>query len=70
MVWDEDKGKYVAYFESWIESERSGNDEAEVRRLTEQITSLTEAYVRRFPEQWLWIHKRWNTRPEGEPGLY
>jgi len=70
MVWDEKKEKYVAYFESWIEVPKTGDDEADIRRITEDVTSLTEKYVRRFPEQWLWIHKRWNTRPDGEPGLY
>jgi KDO2-lipid IV(A) lauroyltransferase len=29
-----------------------------------------EEFVRAYPEQWLWIHKRWNTRPAGEPSLY
>ena len=29
-----------------------------------------EDYVRRYPGQWLWVHRRWKTRPEGEPALY
>ncbi|MBN2346499.1 MAG: lysophospholipid acyltransferase family protein [Candidatus Aminicenantes bacterium] len=37
-----------------------------VGRLTQQLTSLIEAQVRRFPEQWFWFHDRWKTRPQGE----
>ena len=29
-----------------------------------------ESMVRRYPEQWLWVHKRWKTRPPGHPKLY
>jgi KDO2-lipid IV(A) lauroyltransferase len=37
---------------------------------TAAFTAEVEKLVRRFPDQWLWIHKRWKTRPNGEPGLY
>jgi KDO2-lipid IV(A) lauroyltransferase len=70
MVWDDRKEKYVAYFEPWMEVGKTGDGEADIRIVTEELTALTETYVRRFPEQWLWVHKRWNTRPEGEPSLY
>jgi KDO2-lipid IV(A) lauroyltransferase len=26
--------------------------------------------VRRFPDQWLWIHRRWKTRPANESAIY
>ena len=34
------------------------------------FTKVIEDYVRRYPDQWLWVHRRWKTRPPGEPGLY
>ena len=37
---------------------------------TERLNRLIEAQVRKAPEQYLWLHRRFGTRPEGEPGLY
>ena len=37
---------------------------------TQMFTKVIEDYVRKYPEQWLWVHRRWKTRPEGEKGLY
>ncbi|HEX8287839.1 MAG TPA: lysophospholipid acyltransferase family protein [Pyrinomonadaceae bacterium] len=69
-VWEESKRKYVVYLEPPIEYEKTGDDEADILNLTQKITNVIEKYVRLYPEQWLWIHKRWNTRPPGEPDLY
>ena len=44
----------------------SGNDEADARRMLEFI----EERVREMPEQYLWTHKRFKTRPEGEARFY
>jgi KDO2-lipid IV(A) lauroyltransferase len=40
-------------------------DEAEREALT-RVTALLEEVVRRYPEQWFWMHRRWKTRPPGE----
>lgn len=40
--------------------------EADTRRMNEAI----EAIVRTMPEQYYWVHRRFKTRPEGEPSLY
>ncbi len=69
-VWEESKKKYVVYLEPPIDYEKTENTEEDIKILTQKITSVVEKYVRRYPEQWLWIHKRWNTRPKGEPNLY
>jgi KDO2-lipid IV(A) lauroyltransferase len=37
---------------------------------TARMNRWIEQEVRRLPEQYLWVHKRFKTRPEGEAGLY
>lgn len=68
--WDPVRKRFLLKIEEPLAFERSGNDEQDVRRLTQLFTSVIEKYVRRYPDQWLWIHRRWKTRPPGEPGLY
>jgi Kdo2-lipid IVA lauroyltransferase/acyltransferase len=48
----------------------SGDDEQDMIENTARFTAAIEGYVRQYPEQWLWVHRRWKTRPEGEPSLY
>jgi Kdo2-lipid IVA lauroyltransferase/acyltransferase len=49
---------------------RTATNEADIVANTALFTSVIEDYVRRYPDQWLWLHRRWKTRPEGEPPLY
>ncbi len=69
-VWEEEKQKYVVYLEPPVEYERTENADHDIKNLTQKVTRVVEKYVRKYPEQWLWIHKRWNTRPKGEESLY
>jgi KDO2-lipid IV(A) lauroyltransferase len=39
-------------------------------RDTQALQSKLESVIREYPEQWLWIHRRWKTRPPGEDSLY
>jgi KDO2-lipid IV(A) lauroyltransferase len=68
--WCEEKGKYLLMVEPPILPECTGDEEADVRRVTIEITRRVENQIRQFPGQWLWIHKRWKTRPPGEPKIY
>ncbi len=69
-VWEKAKNKYVVYLEKPVEYENTGDTDRDIRRITADVTKVVEKYVRKYPEQWLWIHKRWNTRPPGEESLY
>lgn len=44
--------------------------EEEVLRLTRRCNEELENAIREDPTQWLWFHRRWKTRPLGEPDLY
>lgn len=69
-IWLADKQKYLFKVEPPIEIEKTGAAEIDVQNLTQAATLQIENLVRQYPEQWLWIHKRWNTRPEGEQNFY
>jgi KDO2-lipid IV(A) lauroyltransferase len=69
-VWDESKRKYFFYGEQPLELIRTGDDKKDIELNTARFTESIERMVRLYPDQWLWIHRRWRTRPEGEPDLY
>jgi KDO2-lipid IV(A) lauroyltransferase len=70
LTWREEEKKYVLEFGERLELVRTGNDEQDIITNTQICTTAIETWVRRFPEQWLWVHRRWKTRPPGEPSLY
>jgi len=69
-IWDESMGKYRLRFDPMMELVRTGNLEADITENTQRFTKVIEDYARQFPDQWLWVHRRWKTRPEGQPPLY
>ena len=69
-IWDPGLRKYRLRFDTALKLIRTGNDEADVRANTALFTKVIEEYVRKYPDQWLWVHRRWKTRPAGEAALY
>lgn len=69
VIWDKKLKKYRLRFDpvEWIKRD---DPEEEILVNTANFTRRIEDYVRRYPEQWLWVHRRWKTRPPGEPPLY
>jgi KDO2-lipid IV(A) lauroyltransferase len=69
-IWDATLRKYRLRFDPAVKLVRTGNEEEDIVSNTQVFTKIIEDYVRRYPDQWLWVHRRWKTRPPGEPGLY
>jgi len=69
-IWDPGLRKYRLRFDPALKVVRTGNDDADVLANTTLFTKVIEDYVRKYPDQWLWVHRRWKTRPAGEAALY
>ena len=70
-VWNKESGKYnVFYGDRAIEPPNTGDRHRDVVEMTAEMTATMEKFIRAHPEQWMWIHKRWKTRPKGEKELY
>jgi KDO2-lipid IV(A) lauroyltransferase len=69
-IWDPELRKYRVEFDPALELIRTGDAEADAVANTALFNRVLEAYVRKYPDQWLWVHRRWKTRPPGEPPLY
>lgn len=63
-LWSNDEQRYILRF--YPEIPMSGDVAAD----TQHIHSQLESVIREYPDQWLWIHRRWKTRPPGEPPSY
>ncbi|OFW22570.1 MAG: hypothetical protein A3H27_06430 [Acidobacteria bacterium RIFCSPLOWO2_02_FULL_59_13] len=69
-VWDDRAGKFRIIFDRAVKMVPGGDSEQDVQQATQQMASAIERRVRQYPDQWLWIHRRWKTRPPGELPLY
>jgi KDO2-lipid IV(A) lauroyltransferase len=70
LLWEESEQKYVLRFGEEMPVVTTGEAELDALVNTEAFTTKIEEYVRQYPEQWLWMHRRWKTRPAGEEGMY
>ena len=69
-VWDDERRRFFFRGDPPVELVRTGDDRRDVETNTANFTAAIERMIRAYPEQWLWIHKRWRTRPVGEHDFY
>ena len=69
-VYDSTEKRYRIVRGDILEPVKTGDRERDIIETTRLYTAEIERIIRQYPDQWLWIHKRWKTRPKGEPGIY
>jgi Kdo2-lipid IVA lauroyltransferase/acyltransferase len=69
-VWDPKRGKYFFHADPPVELVRTGDHEKDLEVNTARFAAAMERMIRLYPDQWMWIHRRWKTRPPGEPSVY
>ena len=57
-------GRFEVRFEEPVEAKLTGDRERDIRTLTQTYTDIIDRWVRRHPEQWLWVHRRWKPFPD------
>ena len=69
-IWDKALQKYRIRFDPALNLVSTGDEEADAIANTAMFNRVIADYAARYPEQWLWVHRRWKTRPPGESSLY
>jgi KDO2-lipid IV(A) lauroyltransferase len=70
LIWDAALQKHRLRLDPPVDLINTGDLDRDVLENTKHFNEILEGYVRKYPDQWLWIHRRWKTRPEGEPSIY
>jgi KDO2-lipid IV(A) lauroyltransferase len=60
----EGSGRHIATIEAPLPRPHTGDFQSDVEQLTAECTAAVERAIRRHPEQWVWMHRRWKTTPE------
>ncbi|MGB7201675.1 MAG: lysophospholipid acyltransferase family protein [Pyrinomonadaceae bacterium] len=69
-VWDKNIDRYKFVHGTLLKPVNSGDRKQDIIDTTAAFTAEIERIIRAYPDQWMWIHRRWKTRPPGKPEVY
>jgi Kdo2-lipid IVA lauroyltransferase/acyltransferase len=70
LIWDRLLRKHRLLFGPPVELIKTGDVQKDIQLNTEKCNQILEELICKYPDQWLWVHRRWKTRPEGKASLY
>jgi Kdo2-lipid IVA lauroyltransferase/acyltransferase len=56
-------GQFELYVEKEIEFQKTEDAEKDILEIVRRYTEVIETYVKTYPDQWMWMHERWKTKP-------
>ena len=54
---------HIQHIEPQLKMDSTGNYELDLKTNLQKFTRILESYITRYPDQWLWLHKRWKSSP-------
>lgn len=70
LIWDAALKRHRLRLDPPVDLINTGDLDRDVLENTKLFNKILEGYVQKYPDQWLWIHRRWKTRPEGDASFY
>ncbi|MFZ5469592.1 MAG: lysophospholipid acyltransferase family protein [Myxococcota bacterium] len=58
-----DGGRLRVFVEGPVQAPKTGDRQRDLEAHVAQMTAIIERYIRRYPDQWLWLHRRWKEQP-------
>ena len=66
FMYMKDDHSYHLECQAPLDLAKSGDEDSDIKKNTQKISDTYETMIRRFPDQWGWMHKRWYTQPDPE----